>query len=73
MILAAVVMVILHTASGTVIGVNMNEITSMRNPEPGQPNFTKDARCLINLTDGKYVTVRETCEEVRQIMMEKIK
>ena len=62
------VMIILHSASGVEIDVNTATITNMRSPEPGHKHFTPDVKCLINMSDGKFVTVRETCEEVRRAM-----
>jgi len=62
------VMVILHSATGVEIDINTSTITNMRSPEPGNKNFTPDVKCLINMSDGKFVTVRETCEEVRRAM-----
>ena len=63
-ILAA--LIVLHSATGVQIDINPNEITNLRRPEPSNPNFTPEVKCMINLTDGKFVTVRETCEEVRR-------
>jgi hypothetical protein len=62
------VMIILHSASGVEIDVNIATITNMRSPEPGNKNFTPDVKCLINMSDGKFITVKETCEEVRRAM-----
>ena len=62
------VMVILHSATGVEIEVNSATITNMRNPEPGNKLFTQNVKCLINMSDGKFVTVKETCEQVRTIM-----
>ena len=62
------VMVILHSATGVEIDVNTATITNMRSPEPGHKNFSPTVRCLINMSDGKFVTVKETCEEVRRVM-----
>jgi len=59
-------LIVLHSATGVQIDINPNEITNLRRPEPGNPSFTPDVKCMINLTDGKFVTVRETCEEVRR-------
>ena len=63
-----VVMIILHSATGTPIELNTATITHLRNPEPGNSAFTKDVKCQINMVDGKFVTVRETCEQVRKLM-----
>ena len=62
------VMVILHSGSGTPIDLNADAITNMRNPEGGKKLFSDSVRCQINLMDGKFVTVRETCAEVRKLM-----
>ena len=61
-------MIILHSGAGVEMAVNPALITNMRNPEPGNPSFTPTVRCLINMADGKFVTVKETCEEVRRMM-----
>jgi hypothetical protein len=62
------VMIILHSATGTEIDLNTKAITNLRNPEPSNPAFTPGVRCMINMSDGKFVTVIETCHEVRKIM-----
>ena len=61
------VMVILHSGAGTPIDLNADAITNMRSREAGK-NFADSVRCQINLMDGKFVTVRETCAEVRKLM-----
>jgi len=61
-------MIILHSGAGVEMAVNPALITNMRNPEPNNPSFTPTVRCLINMADGKFVTVKETCEEVRRMM-----
>jgi hypothetical protein len=62
------VMIILHSATGTEIDLNTKAITNLRNPEPNNPAFTPKVQCLINMSDGKFVTVIETCAEVRRLM-----
>jgi hypothetical protein len=62
------VMIILHSATGVEMDVNTATITNMRNPEPSNPAFTPHVKCLINMSDGKFVTVKETCEQVRKLM-----
>ena len=62
------IMIVLHSATGVEIDVNTESITNLRRPEPNNPNFTKDVKCQINMYDGKFVTVKETCEEVRTKM-----
>ena len=62
-------MVILHSGAGTPIDLNADAITNMRSPEPGNTKlFSDNVRCQINMSDGKFVTVKETCAEVRRII-----
>ena len=62
------VMVILHSGAGTPIDLNAETVTHMRNPEPGNKNFSDNVKCQINMSDGKFITVKETCAEVRRII-----
>jgi hypothetical protein len=66
--IAIPVMIVLHSAGGIAIDVNTEQITHLRNPEPSNPSFTRDVKCMINMTDGKFVTVIESCREVLNIM-----
>jgi len=63
------VLIVLHSGSGTPLELNPAMVTNLRNPEPGNSGaFSKNVKCQINMTDGKYVTVIETCSEVRKLM-----
>ena len=62
---ALLALIELHGPGGHRIYVNPNEITSIREPQT-KGGFTKDARCLVYLTNRNFITVRETCEQVRQ-------
>jgi len=66
--IAIPVMIVLHSAGGMAIDVNTETITHLRNPEPSNPAFTPNVKCQVNMTDGKFVTVVESCREVRSIM-----
>ena len=66
--IAIPVMIVLHSAAGVAIDVNTDLITHLRNPEPSNPAFTPNVKCQVNMTDGKFVTVVESCREVRSIM-----
>jgi hypothetical protein len=60
--------VTLHAPQGAVIEINPDQVTSLRNAPPQKRgSFTEQANCLINLTDGKFVTVIEDCETVRKL------
>ncbi len=63
------VMIVLHSGSGTSLDLNTDAITNLRNPEPGNTHlFSPNVKCQVNMLDGKYVTVKETCAEVRRLM-----
>lgn len=63
-------LIVLHSVSGAAIEVNPELVTHLRHQDPKNPHpsFTPEAQCMINMTDGKYVTVRETCAEVRLLI-----
>jgi len=65
------VMMILHTGTGIAVEVNTEAVTHLRNPEPSNPSFAKGLNCMVNLSDGKFVTVIETCQEVRRLMQDR--
>jgi hypothetical protein len=62
------VLIILHSGSGTPLELNPSMVTHLRNPEPGNGAFSPGVKCQINMADGKFVTVKETCAEVRKLM-----
>ena len=62
------VLIVLHSGAGVPIDLNAEKITNMRSPEPGNKNFSDNVKCQINMVDGKFVTVKETCAEVRKLM-----
>lgn len=68
----AVVLIMLHGPDGREIDVAADEVTSIHCKLPGVENklFADGVNSVINLTDGKYVSVRETCTEVRDKLKE---
>lgn len=48
---------------GQVIEVSPSQIVSIRAPRGG---LHEQVHCLIHTTDGKFITVIESCEEVQQ-------
>ncbi len=62
------VLIVLHSGSGTPLELNTQMVTNLRNPEPGNGAFSKGVQCQVNMVDGKFVTVKETCAEVRKLM-----
>jgi hypothetical protein len=73
MILLGVLLIVLHTLDGREIDVNPDQITSMREAREDSADdkaFTKGVRCMINTTDGKFVSVVEDCATVRRLIEE---
>jgi hypothetical protein len=71
-ILATVVLLVLHGPNGHEITLNAQQVTSLHAAIPGQPNrqFTDKTRCIVNTTDGKFISVVETCDEVSRAINE---
>lgn len=65
-------LVTLHAPDGNDVAVNPGEVVSLRGPraEDTSGHFTEGAHCLINTSDGRYVTVRETCAEVMRAFVD---
>jgi hypothetical protein len=67
MIVLVIGLVLLHGPHGHEIYVNPETVTTMRAAAPGKSNehFIDAVRCMLNTSDGKFVSVVETCETVR--------
>lgn len=70
-VIAAVVLIILHTVDGRQIGINPDQVVSLRpsltaTGEAKNKHFTDEVQCVINMTDGKYVTVIESCDAIKK-------
>lgn len=68
--IATVLLILLHGLDGHDIMVNPIQVTSMHAQLEGKPNehVAEGAKCLINTTDGKFVSVIETCDKVRELL-----
>jgi hypothetical protein len=63
-------LVLLHSPNGHGILINPAAVTSMQAAVPGKANanISEAVRCLINTSDGKFVAVIETCDQVREAL-----
>jgi hypothetical protein len=50
---------------GQLIILSPNQIVTFRAPRKSE-HFGPGVRCVINSTDGKFVAVLETCQQVRK-------
>jgi uncharacterized protein YlzI (FlbEa/FlbD family) len=58
-----------HTIDGRSVLINRKAIVTIGGPRSGdkaQQMLTGDATCLVTLSDGKFVTVVESCDEIRR-------
>jgi uncharacterized protein YlzI (FlbEa/FlbD family) len=63
-VIATLQWIVLHGLNGREIVLNPNGITVMRGREDGR-HIAPGGECAISMSDGKFVTVTETCDEVR--------
>ena len=61
---------LLHGPTGREIRLNTKTVTSLHAPEKQGRNqaITSGANCLINTTDGKFISVVETCAEITRMI-----
>jgi hypothetical protein len=66
---AALFLVILHGPDGGEISINPLTVTTMRAARTDTAKQTiKGVACIITLTDGKFVSVREDCDTASAIL-----
>lgn len=65
-------LVLFHTVDGHEVAINPAQVTNMYAAKDDQQNklFTDSVRCVIGMTDGKYVTVAENCDVVKRQLEE---
>lgn len=64
----AVTIIILHSLTGAEISVNPEAIVSMRDGQHTGQHVAKEVECVITTADGKFISVLETCAEVRALI-----
>ena len=68
---AAVFLLLLHAPDGQEYRIAPDQVTSLHAPRPdGGKHFVATVHCLVNLTDGKFVSVVETCPEIQKMLEE---
>lgn len=68
-------LIVLHSPDGREIDVSVDEITSLQCRLSGVKNslMAEGVNAIINMTDGKFISVRETCEQIKHQIEEKQK
>jgi hypothetical protein len=68
-LLVAITLVELHGPTGQNIEINTAEISSLREPvdlSRDHHHWAKGIRCIIVMSNGKYIAVIEDCQTVAQ-------
>lgn len=69
LLLSAIDLVELHGPAGQRVFINPPEITTVREPlRADLKHFSRGTHCIVVMADGKFVAVRETCDQVRQMV-----
>jgi hypothetical protein len=63
-------LVLLHATDGHEILINRDSVITMHAGIAGKKNeyLAEGVRCYINTSDGKFISVVETCEQVRDLI-----
>ena len=69
--LVAAALVLLHRLDGGEVLVSPDQITALHARGRGHNRLiTEDARCAVWLSDGRLISVFESCNRVRQLLEE---
>lgn len=65
-------MIVLHAPDGREIDISIDEITAIHCKVPNKQNalFAAGVNAVISTTDGKNVSVAETCMQIREALKE---
>lgn len=73
-VLALIELIALTKLDGTIAFVNPAHIVQLVEPRDEDTDlpkqFVSDVKCVVFLAGGKYISVRETCTEVRKLFVE---
>ena len=69
-LVAVIYLIALHRVDGGDVFINPAQITSLRVVEGLPASRYGGGRCLVGLTDRKFVSVLESCVEVARLLRE---
>ena len=59
----------MHGPDGHSISINPDHIVAMHETDsPNTDKYLVGVGCVINTTDGKFASVTETCDQVREMI-----
>ena len=66
LVLVLLRLVLIHAPNGDEIEINPNEISCIREPrEAGDMAFHKGVRCVLVMTNGRFIGAAEDCQTVK--------
>ncbi len=67
---ALVVLVTVHQIDGREVQINPRQVVSIATPRDADAGraLVEGVRCVISFVDGKFLSVSETCHEVRTLI-----
>jgi hypothetical protein len=63
-------LLVLHRSDGGEVIVAPAQVTSLRTPAGPLGGITPHGHCIVNLTDGRFVAVLESCREAQRRLEE---
>ena len=58
--------------TGSPIDVNIDAISSIRDPRNmSEGHWSKGTHCIIVMSNGKFIAIRETCNQVETLIKER--
>jgi hypothetical protein len=66
----ALSLIFVHGPDGQEIEININEISSIRDPRASEGHLHKSIHCVLYMTNGKFIGTTETCDEVDKMLAE---
>ena len=66
MIWILLTLVMFHGPDGQIIWINPEAVTTTRAPKAHEGHFPPGIHCVVNMSDGKFNLVQETCETVKE-------
>jgi uncharacterized protein YlzI (FlbEa/FlbD family) len=64
-------LILVHAPDGQEVQVNVAEISSIKKPrEDAEEHFAEGTRCILTMTNGKFIFTTETCLEITKKIAE---
>ena len=64
----AMELVVLTGPDNQEILVQPSQVVTVRRPREHEGHFPEGVRCIVHLADGKFITVVEPCDVVRELL-----